>query len=71
MLRESDLADLQQRYKETVDLKDRQARLLETLKERLSVAASYLRQLNADESTEEIMAVTAKLMSALEGSRDL
>ena len=71
MLRESDLADLQQRYKETVDLKDRQARLLETLKERLSVAASYLRQLDADESTEEIMAVTAKLMSALEGSRDL
>ena len=71
MLRESDLADLQQRYKDTVDLKDRQARLLETLKERLSVAASYLRQLDADESTEEIMAVTAKLMSALEGSRDL
>ena len=71
MLRESDLADLQQRYKETVDLKDRQARLLETLKERLSVAAGYLRQLDADESTEEIMAVTAKLMSALEGSRDL
>ncbi|MBK1618557.1 hypothetical protein CKO42_08920 [Lamprobacter modestohalophilus] len=48
-LRDADLKDLQGRYAEVVDQKDRQTKLITQLTERLTVASSYLQQLNLDQ----------------------
>ncbi|WP_040845358.1 hypothetical protein [Thiorhodococcus drewsii] len=65
MLRESDLRDLQQRYAEVIEKKDKQEILLKQLTERLTLASSYLNQLehhsNGNARTpEELTERTAK-----------
>ncbi|MEH6587181.1 MAG: hypothetical protein V7720_11510 [Halioglobus sp.] len=68
MLRESDLEDLQERYSEVVELKDRQTELLTSMKERLNSVAIYLSQIDSagDPMTERD--VTAKLLDAISGN---
>ncbi|NEV61132.1 hypothetical protein [Thiorhodococcus minor] len=68
-LRAADLKDLQQRHAEVVEQKDKQAMLLKQLTERLTVASSYLHQLEhmgesagdkAGRQSESRVAITAQ-----------
>ena len=67
MLRESDLEDLQRRYGEVLNVKTRQTELLQSMKERLSTAASYLHQLDVDKGPIVENEVTRKLFKAISG----
>jgi hypothetical protein len=63
-MREADLRELQERFSQVLDLKDRQLELLVKLGNRLGAASEYLKKLSS-ENPDDAPAETYRLVRAL------